>query len=244
MSIQTENTTIRTNDSRRGSSSAIRRHDNTTTTTIRPTNWADSWWNTSTTWHSDPNSLAAQWRYYQNQLQAQNASNLVFSRPWLGRTAVPPASEFVVGLYRGEVMELIQDDPQLLAELVAQVGRDNLTKALEFARTNPTIAYGAPNTQQFQDFRVRKAEIFADLNTWIRDLALRQDALVYKRIGGTQTYWTLPGQMTSLATVGQSSTLRSGAQVSLKGGVSLILQILIAIGIVGGLVFMYQKFKK
>lgn len=219
----------------------------------RTTNWADSWYNRSRTQQRDQNNLLTQWKYYQEQLRRQNASRLIYTRPWIGSTVVPPASAYAVGLYRGEIMEMIKDDPQLLNELVNQVGSENLTKALEFARVNPMIAYGAPNNLQFQDFAARKAAIYADLNLWIRDLARRQDSLVYGRTGG-QTYWTLPSGYTGLTSasgaplVDASSTtgssLRAGAQVSLGGAVSLLMSLLIIVGIAGGVIFMYQRYRK
>lgn len=189
-------------------------------------NWAESWYNAADSWTNDPQGLLTEWKLYQQQLQTRPPLP-TYQRPWIGG-ATTPATAYAVGLYRGELMELIKQNPQLLSEFVATVGATNLTKALEFARRNPVIAYGAPN--QYNLFNERKAEIFADLSKWIRDLAARQDTV-------TSPSWY------SLPSISKPNVVAGGQVSSLAPAVSILLQLLLlAVAIAGGL-YLYNRFK-
>lgn len=208
--------------------------------------WAQSWENAAESWQNDPQGLLTNWKQYQEELRKRNAGNLIYSPGmWdnfpsiLGRGSVNSPSPYVVGIYRAEVMELIKQNPQLLAEFVQRVGPSALSRALVFARNNPSVAYGAPSAAEFNNLSRRKDLLFDDLEAWIRNLAARQDGLVYTATGRN----IIPGYVAPNIPLGvqrQPSVTSIGASV-VDSTVSLLISLLFIVGVIVGGMYVWRR---
>lgn len=110
--------------------------------------------------------------------QAPVVSPVAEQQPFRGgRSFMPRANAFTLGLYRHVIYQLLVQDPAALALLQARLTPQELELAKRYLKTHLSVAIAAPNAQLFNSVEGRGTVIASDIAEWLRELSKRQARL-------------------------------------------------------------------
>jgi len=118
-------------------------------------------------------------------LQPAAGTPVVGARPrrrgffFFGRPAafLPRAGDYATGLYRVVALQLLRQDPNIVAALQTRLTPDELALGTRYLRTNMPAALGAPPGADVSNVSARMDVMLDDMAMWLRDLAQKQRAL-------------------------------------------------------------------